>query len=223
MLNFNSQNLILPSSSLWCHPTWPSFSRQSKQVFQVSLRPYRDFLSWFPPVNISCEVQPSVLASASGNTVWCWLGWVQDLERRKDAATTHWGDASLLRAGVFQEILAGTCGAIQTNHGAVIFIQIRPLKLHSVLKKRDMNGPHRSCRQGSYSLLTLISSCNGHSTSLRQRQHLFYNETWNARSCAFPGGLHLLSSKYWCLIYLCSLLWWVKPQSFLQFHQNHCK
>lgn len=72
-------------------------------------------------------MQPSVLAAASGDGVRHWLAYVQDLGRRNDAVTTHWSDVSLLRAVFFQEVLAGTCRAIEANCGAVTLIQSAPL------------------------------------------------------------------------------------------------
>lgn len=70
-----------------------SVSRSSRSLQGLA----GNFLSRFPSVNIFCEVQPSVLATASGDGVQCWLACVQDLGRRNGAVTTHWSDVSLLR------------------------------------------------------------------------------------------------------------------------------
>lgn len=115
-------------------------------------------------------MQPTVLAAASGGGVRRWLGCVQDLGRRNDAVTTHRSDLSLLRAGIFQEVLAGTFGAIEADTWSCnphfVGTAVTPVCFE---EERHGQSPQEVQLRHGYSFLFLVFCCKGYSTFLKQR------------------------------------------------------
>lgn len=111
-------------------------------------------------------MQPSVLAAASGGEVRHWLGCVQDLGRN-DAVTTHWSDLSLLRAGIFQEVLADSFRVrLWSCNPHFVGTTVTPVCFEE--EQHGWSLQEVQLRHG-YSLLPLVSCCKGYSASLNQR------------------------------------------------------